>query len=83
MKRAIMILICAAAATTMLAACSPSYERQDFPVLPEELKDCKFFRVSNGTYTINVVRCPNSDTGTTYMEGKVRRYVTTTDRGEP
>lgn len=54
------------AALVFLVACSPSYEQKTFSVLPEELKDCKFFQVTdgNGTY-LYVTRCPLSQTSTT------------------
>lgn len=53
-----------------LSACTPSYAPVSMPMLPEELKDCGFFSVSNGTDRMYVVRCPNSTTSTTYRVGK-------------
>ena len=48
-----------------LAGCGPSAETRDFPILPDALKDCKFFRLSDGGgSTITVARCPNSTTTT-------------------
>ena len=71
--------ILAIAAALLLSACSPQYRTLDFPLLPEELKDCKFFVVSNGTAEMRVVRCPNSSTTTQYRQGKVTRSLTTID----
>jgi hypothetical protein len=53
----------------VLAGCSPSAEVKDYPVLPEALKDCKFFRLTdaNGS-AITVARCPNSTTTTRYED---------------
>ena len=48
----------------VLAGCSPSASVRDFPILPDELKDCKFFRLkdAHGNPSITVARCPNSTT---------------------
>ena len=57
----------------MLTGCEPSYEEktQNFTILPDELKDCKFYGVrSNTGSNWNIVRCPNSQTSTTYSVGK-------------
>lgn len=52
----------------LIAACSPSVKPTN-PVgdlqLPVELKDCKFFRLSDGFISLNVARCPNSTTSVT------------------
>lgn len=53
----------------MLVACSPSSNEMHFPVLPEGLKDCRFYKVSDGSTEIKVVRCPNSQTTTTHQVG--------------
>jgi hypothetical protein len=46
-----------------LAACSPDARVKNYPVLPDELKDCKFFRLTDGDgASITVARCPNSTT---------------------
>lgn len=60
-------------AAVVLAGCSPSYESMSMPVLPDELKDCKFYHVSNGEVRMRIVRCPNSATSTTYTSGKTTR----------
>ena len=46
-----------------LAGCTPQAEERIYSVLPEELKDCRFFRLSdeNGS-VITVARCPSSST---------------------
>jgi hypothetical protein len=50
-------------ALVVLAGCTPSAKVKDYPVLPEELKDCKFFRITDGEGSnITVARCPNSTT---------------------
>lgn len=66
MKKVLLVI-----SILFIAACSPSAEVLNFPVLPAELKDCKFYRVSDGNlYSLRIVRCPNSTTATTYSEGK-------------
>ena len=67
------VRISLAVAAVVLAGCSPGYESLGMPVLPDELKDCKFYRVSNGEISMRVVRCPNSTTSTTYTSGKTTR----------
>lgn len=44
----------------MLAACQPYAKQETYPVLPVELQDCKFYRVSDGNTYITIARCPNS-----------------------
>ena len=67
MKRSVLLLSLLA-----LSACTPNYESIDNNLkFPDELKDCKAFRLdtSNGN-SIVVVRCPNSTTSSTYSAGK-------------
>ena len=46
-----------------LAGCRPDARPKHYPILPEELKDCKFFRLTDGDgASITVARCPNSTT---------------------
>ena len=46
-----------------LTGCSPEARVKNYPVLPDELKDCKFFRLTDGDGgSITVARCPNSTT---------------------
>ncbi len=55
-----LILLCVLLAIT---GCTPSASQLDFPVLPDGLKDCKFFYIRDGSGTsITVARCPNSTT---------------------
>lgn len=70
--KALFVILTAVA----LTACSPSYEEKHYPVLPAELKDCKFYEVSNGGSTIKVVRCPNSQTSTTWMQSNGKSSTT-------
>lgn len=56
----------------MLTGCEPSYKdyTESFTNLPEGLKDCKFYGVSNTDSSLDIVRCPNSTVSTTYKSGK-------------
>jgi hypothetical protein len=65
----------------VLAACQPNAQTKDYPVLPEALKDCKFYSVSDGVSYINVARCPNSST-TVKTTGKNSRTTITIDGKE-
>jgi hypothetical protein len=48
-----------------LTGCGPSAEHKEFPILPDVLKDCKFYRLTDGNgASITVARCPNSTTTT-------------------
>ena len=68
------VTISLAAAAVVLAGCSPNYNSLSMPVLPDELKDCKFYIVTDGIRELRVVRCPNSTTSTTYnSSGKTSR----------
>ena len=61
----------------VLTGCEPSSNKVEYPVLHEDLKDCKFYTISrNGLGKVLVVRCPNSSTTTSYMDGKVSRNIT-------
>ena len=56
----------------LLTGCEPSATPKNFTVLPDELKDCKFFVLSNDHgSSITVGRCPNSTT-TVQMNNKAR-----------
>lgn len=68
-----LVRISLAAAAVVLAGCSPNYNSLSMPVLPDELKDCKFYIVTDGIRELRVVRCPNSTTSTTYSSGKTSR----------
>jgi hypothetical protein len=67
MKYIVMIL------AVVLAGCTPSAQEQTFPVVPEGLKDCKFYKLTDeSANTIRVVRCPGSSTSMSYKTGKTR-----------
>lgn len=67
----------------VLSACGePSYKPLNEVALPPELSDCKVFQVSDGMRDINVVRCPNSDTSTSYKQGKATRHTVTLSRND-
>lgn len=59
-------------AALFVAGCSPTAQQVEYPVLPPELADCKFYFISSGDVRsqIRVVRCPNSTTSSTYKIGK-------------
>lgn len=66
----------------LLSGCENSYEEANFPARPPELQDCKIYYLENeGGNTITVVRCPNSDTSTTYRQGKTVRTTVVIDEG--
>lgn len=52
--------------------CTPSAEDiSEQYTMPEELKDCTITQLRNAKLMhLNVVRCPNSSTSTTYPVGK-------------
>lgn len=54
---------------------SRTVELHDF-VLPEGLKDCKIYFMTDGVRSITVTRCPNSSTSTQYQTGKTTSSVT-------
>lgn len=60
------------AATVLMVGCEPSNEtRTDEFKLPDYLSDCTITKlVDKNTAIFTVVRCPNSSTSTTYMNGR-------------
>jgi hypothetical protein len=65
--------------SVLLAACEPSGKSVDFPVRPEEFKDCKFAYLTNSQGTgITVARCPNSTT-TTMQSDKAKTTTVVID----
>lgn len=66
--------------TILLVGCNPSYENKDASYrLPPEMQDCKIYKL-NGDATskdVIVVRCPNSQTTTSYKYGKNSQSHTT------
>lgn len=68
MKKYLVLLL-------FVVGCENSYQEHQFPVLPDGLKDCKFFHVQNESgLGINVVRC-NQDVSVNYREGKTSKDV--------
>lgn len=68
------------ALTLTLTGCSKeTVETTDTIILPEGLKDCKLYRVSDGFNTIKIMRCPNSSTSTKYRSGKTDRQAIVVD----
>lgn len=76
MKKFAIVLVALA-----LSGCFKNeYSNIKFPEIPEELSDCKFFDIANKDgYRLQVVRCPNSTTTTTYTSGKSQQSVTVID----
>lgn len=71
----------------ILSSCSPSSKQStSYTSLPEELKDCKIFYISNGFNRITIVRCPNSDTSVKYAvscgKNMCSRSTTVSDKRE-
>ena len=65
-----VLTICALGLALLATGCERSIEVADYP-LPQELSDCKLFRLSDGHGSdITVARCPNSTTSTTFRQGK-------------
>ena len=63
-----------------LAGCNPSYEDKNASYsLPPEMQDCKVYKLNGDAIStdIVVVRCPNSQTTTSYRYGKNSQSHTT------
>jgi hypothetical protein len=73
MKKLILIAL-------LLTGCEDSYKEVSFPIVPDGLKDCEFYKVSNsdGLY-LYVARCPNSQTSVTYRAGKTTHSAVTVE----
>ena len=57
----------------VLSGCNPSYtDKSTSYLMPESMKDCKVYVLDGdaSSKTLTVVRCPSSDTSTTYRVGK-------------
>lgn len=64
----------------LLAGCTPSAEEKTWPILPDGLKDCKFYKLRDDSgNTITVVRCPASSTSVQYKVGKSTQTTVTVD----
>ena len=58
-----------AASVFALSGCTNDARQVNYSVLPDWLKDCKFYRIQSSTEKdVTVVRCPNSSTSTTVTE---------------
>lgn len=67
----------------LLAGCTPSAQEQTWPILPDGLKDCKFYKLTDDSAnTIRVVRCPMSSTTATYKVGKSTQTTVVVDGKE-
>lgn len=49
----------------LLVGCTPSHKQKTDFSLPQELKDCKVFYISDGWQGVTVVRCPKFETTST------------------
>lgn len=66
----------------MLMGCDPvTKEKTNGYILPEDLKECKVYYLSNGGSSMNALVCPHANTTTSYQNGKVR-YHTSVITGE-
>ena len=57
----------------VLSGCNPSYtDKSTSYLMPEGMKDCKVYVLDGdaSSRSLTVVRCPSSDTSTTYRVGK-------------
>lgn len=62
----------------MLSGCNPTYtDKSSSYLMPEGMKDCKVYSLEGDatSKTLTVVRCPQSETSTTFMNGKVSESV--------
>lgn len=76
MKKIISIIL----VSIFLLGCEPYAKEVNWPVVPEELKDCKFFVLQDSSgAAIQIVRCPLSDTSVTYKQGKQTANTVTID----
>ena len=67
----------------LLAGCTPSAQEQTWPILPDGLKDCKFYKLTDDSAnTITVVRCPMASTTTQYKVGKSTQTTVVIDGQE-
>ncbi|MEI1732111.1 hypothetical protein V8P91_17175 [Acinetobacter baumannii] len=63
-----------------LAGCEPKTNEKtgDF-ILTPDLKDCRIYKLSDGSETITAMRCPNSSTSTQYRAGKSTKTTIVVD----
>ena len=76
---AVFVLLMVKAITYVAEKSTPesTATQMNFPVLPEEMKDCKIYKIFSGEENrqLIVVRCPESTTSTTYRSGKTQKTV--------
>jgi hypothetical protein len=71
-------IISIAMLAVMLSGCNPAYtDKSSSYLMPEGMKDCKVYSLEGDatSKTLTVVRCQQSETSTTFMNGKVRESV--------
>lgn len=66
------------AVCVLLSACEPSAKKVNYPVLPDELKDCKIFEIvgTPSQEQLVVVRCPNAQVSTFWQTGNYKTGIT-------
>ena len=75
MKKTVTVLMLAG-----LAGCHNGYSESNFPLRPDELKDCYIGELRNETGEhITIARCPNSTTTTNYKSGKTTKATIVVD----
>lgn len=63
----------------LVISCSPSHQAITDYSLPEELKDCKVYIISDGRKELYVVDCPNKQNVTTSFTSSCGKNCTTTE----
>jgi len=67
----------------LVAGCTPSASEKVWPVLPDGLKDCKFYELMDSSgNTMKIARCPASTTTMNYKMGKAQATTITIDGEE-
>ena len=62
--------------SAMMVGCEDSSKTLRPEALPSGLSDCAFYELQVTGRRLNVVRCPNSSTSTTYKVGKATNSTT-------
>lgn len=76
MKRIIILVLL----VFCILGCTPSAEEKKYPVMPQDLSDCKTYHISDGAGDhITVMRCPCSSTTTQFKSGKTMKNVVVID----
>jgi hypothetical protein len=77
-------LLMAGLLAMVLSACDPSAKERRPTVWPQELSDCKSYYIYDPNMPIGhmmVVRCPNSQTSTTFKNGKTNQTAVVSEGG--